>query len=91
MLLSEIIYIEEQISKLSTVSSNYMNYIPLLRPIYTVGGWLGLLNSREMADIGRRRYSYHNLLQKKLKQEISLGIDKPWYSMPASLTGRLLN
>ena len=79
LLLTEIIYIEEQITKFRDVSGNYLNYIPLLRPISTLAGWLGLQDGSHMADVGKRRYAYHAALQENLKKEITLGTDKPWY------------
>lgn len=78
LLLSEIIYIEEMITKYRDVSGNYLNYIPLLRPFSTLSGWLGLSNESLMADVGKRRYAYHAALQQNLRKEIELGVDKPW-------------
>ncbi|KAF4464133.1 3-hydroxyphenylacetate 6 hydroxylase [Fusarium albosuccineum] len=77
LLLSEIIYIEHQITKFRDVSGNYLNYIPLLRPLSVVAGWLGSQDGRHMADVGKRRYAYHAALQENLRKEIDLGIDKP--------------
>ncbi|KAF4956253.1 hypothetical protein FSARC_11652 [Fusarium sarcochroum] len=77
LLLSEVIYIEHQITKFRDVSGNYLNYIPVLRPISTVAGWLGSQEGKHMADVGRRRYAYHAALQQNLRSEIELGIDKP--------------
>lgn len=42
-----------------------------------MAGWLGLQKSSHMADVGKRRYAYHKLLQGKLKRDIADGIDRP--------------
>ena len=85
LLLTEIIYIEEQITKFRDVSGNYLNYIPLLRPLSTIAGWIGLQDGSHMANVGKRRYAYHAALQENLKKEIALGTDKPWYVIPATI------
>ncbi|KAI1645519.1 cytochrome P450 [Daldinia loculata] len=77
LVISEIIYIEEEISKFRNPTSNYSNYIPLLRPLNTVAGWLGLQKGSHMADVGKRRYAYHHVLQEKLKRDIADGVDRP--------------
>ncbi|CAH0058145.1 unnamed protein product, partial [Clonostachys solani] len=78
ILLSEILYIEEMITKYRDVSGNYLNYIPLLRPFSSAAELLGFSKGEKlMADIGKRRYAYHALLQKNLRGEIDLGVDKP--------------
>ncbi|CAG9990955.1 unnamed protein product, partial [Clonostachys byssicola] len=78
ILLSEILYIEEMITKYRDVSGNYLNYIPLLRPFSSAAEFLGFSKGEKiMADIGKRRYAYHALLQKNLRGEIDLGVDKP--------------
>ncbi|CAH0027119.1 unnamed protein product [Clonostachys rhizophaga] len=78
ILLSEILYIEEMITKYRDVSGNYLNYIPLLRPFSSAAELLGISKGEKiMADIGKRRYAYHALLQKNLRGEIDLGVDKP--------------
>lgn len=80
MLLSEILYIEEMITKYRDVSGNYLNYIPLLRPFSTAAELLGFSKGEKlMADVGKRRYGYHAALQQNLRREIELGVDKPWY------------
>lgn len=78
LLLSEIIYIEDQITKFRDVSGNYLNYIPLLRPLSVVADWFGSSDGKHMADVGKRRYAYHATLQTNLRKEIELGADKPW-------------
>ncbi|KAI0846810.1 cytochrome P450 [Daldinia vernicosa] len=77
LVISEIIYIEEEISKFRNPTSNYSNYIPLLRPLDTIAGWLGLQKGSHMADVGKRRYAYHHVLQEKLKRDIADGVDRP--------------
>lgn len=77
LVISEIIYIEEEISKFRNPTSNFSNYIPLLRPLNTVAGWLGLQKGSHMADVGKRRYAYHHVLQEKLKKDIADGVDRP--------------
>ncbi|KAI1373212.1 cytochrome P450 [Hypoxylon crocopeplum] len=77
LVISEIIYIEEEISKFRNPTSNFSNYIPLLRPLDTVAGWLGLQKGSHMADVGKRRYAYHNVLQEKLRRDIADGVDRP--------------
>ncbi|OTB05988.1 hypothetical protein M426DRAFT_72556 [Hypoxylon sp. CI-4A] len=77
LMISEIIYIEEEISRFRNPASNYSNYIPLLRPINDISGWLGLQKGSHMADIGKRRYAYHRVLQEKLKKDIANDVDRP--------------
>ncbi|KAI0135134.1 cytochrome P450 [Daldinia grandis] len=77
LVISEIIYIEEEISKFRNPTSNYSNYIPLLRPLDIVAGWLRLQKGSHMADVGKRRYAYHHVLQEKLKRDIADGVDRP--------------
>ncbi|KAI1073825.1 cytochrome P450 [Whalleya microplaca] len=77
LVISEILYIEDEISKFRNPASNFSNYIPLLRPLNTIAGWLGLQNASHMADIGKRRYAYHHVLQEKLRKDIANGIDRP--------------
>ncbi|KAI1476982.1 cytochrome P450 [Daldinia eschscholtzii] len=77
LVISEIIYIEEEISKFRNPTSNFSNYIPLLRPLNTIAGWLGLQKNSHMADVGKRRYAYHHVLQEKLKRDIADGVDRP--------------
>ncbi|KAI8956492.1 cytochrome P450 [Daldinia sp. FL1419] len=77
LVISEIIYIEEEISKFRNPTSNFSNYIPLLRPLNTIAGWLRLQKSSHMADVGKRRYAYHHVLQEKLKRDIADGVDRP--------------
>ncbi|KAF3062034.1 3-hydroxyphenylacetate 6-hydroxylase [Daldinia childiae] len=77
LVISEIIYIEEEISKFRNPTSNYSNYIPLLRPLNTIAGWIGLQKGSHMADVGKRRYAYHRVLQEKLKRDIADGVDRP--------------
>ena len=79
VLLSEILYIEEMITKYRDVSGNYLNYIPFLRPFSSFAELVGLSQGEElMASVGKRRYRYHAALQDNLKKEIELGVDKPW-------------
>lgn len=75
--LKEIIYIEEEISRLRETASNYANYIPLLRPLNTMAAWLGLQDGSHLTDVGKRRYAYHAALQANLRAEIAANIDKP--------------
>ncbi|KAI1105540.1 cytochrome P450 [Jackrogersella minutella] len=77
LVISEIIYIEEEISKFRNPTSNYSNYIPLLRPLDTIAGWLGLKQGSHMADVGKRRYAYHRVLQEMLRKDIADGVDRP--------------
>ncbi|KAI2473612.1 cytochrome P450 [Annulohypoxylon bovei var. microspora] len=77
LMISEILYIEEEISKFRNPTSNYSNYIPLLRPLNIIAGWLGLQKGSHMADIGKRRYAYHHVLQEKLRRDIAKGVDRP--------------
>ncbi|KAI1461872.1 cytochrome P450 [Annulohypoxylon moriforme] len=77
LMISEIVYIEEEISKFRNPTSNHSNYIPLLRPLNTIAGWLGLQKGSHMADIGKRRYAYHHVLQEKLRKDIADGVDRP--------------
>lgn len=77
LVISEIIYIEEEISKFRNPTSNFSNYIPLLRPLDTLAGWLGLQKGSHMADVGKRRVAYHNVLQEKLRRDIADGVDRP--------------
>ncbi|OHW98760.1 cytochrome p450 [Colletotrichum incanum] len=77
LLLSEIIYIEEQIAAFRDVSANYSNYIPVLRPLNTLADILGFQTGTRMADVGKRRHAYHAALQENLRREIALGIDRP--------------
>ncbi|KAI0004414.1 cytochrome P450 [Xylariaceae sp. FL0662B] len=77
LMISEILYIEDEISKFRNPTSNFSNYIPLLRPLNSVAGRLGLQRGSHMADIGRRRYAYHHVLQEKLREDISNGVDRP--------------
>ncbi|KAI2465946.1 cytochrome P450 [Annulohypoxylon bovei var. microspora] len=78
-LLSEIIYVEGEISKLRDTGKNYANYIPLLRYWGPVSEFMGL-NAQpkgHAADIGRRRFEYNNNLLEKLRDEVQKGEDKP--------------
>lgn len=75
--LKEIIYIEEEISRLRETSSNYDNYIPLLRPIKSLASAIGLVNSEHLASIGKRRHAYHAKLQARLRDDIASGTDQP--------------
>ncbi|KAI1103728.1 cytochrome P450 [Jackrogersella minutella] len=78
-LLSEIIYIESEISKLRDTGGNYANYIPLLRYWEPVAQFLGLdvQPKNHAADIGRRRLEYNSILLEKLREEVQRGEDKP--------------
>lgn len=77
LVISEILYIEDEISKFRNPTSNFSNYIPLLRPLNTIAGWLGLQKGSHMADVGKRRVAYHNVLQEKLRRDIADGVDRP--------------
>ncbi|KAI2623627.1 cytochrome P450 [Hypomontagnella submonticulosa] len=77
LVISEIIYIEEEISKFRNPTSNFSNYIPLLRPLNTIAGWLRLQKGSHMADVGKRRIAYHKVLQEKLRKDIADGVDRP--------------
>ena len=76
-ILKEIIYIEEEISRLRETSSNYANYIPILRPVNNIAAFLGVRDGSRLANIGKRRHAYHAKLQANLRDEISRGVDKP--------------
>ncbi|KAI1773191.1 cytochrome P450 [Hypoxylon cercidicola] len=78
-LLSEIIYVEGEISKFRDTGKNYANYIPLLRYWEPVAGFLGLnaQPKNHAADIGRRRLEYNSILLEKLREEVKRGEDKP--------------
>ncbi|OTB10519.1 hypothetical protein K445DRAFT_252780 [Daldinia sp. EC12] len=78
-LLSEIIYVEGEISKFRDTGKNYANYIPLLRywePLAQLFG-LDAQPKNHAADIGRRRLEYNDILLEKLKDEVRRGEDKP--------------
>ncbi|KAI0179855.1 cytochrome P450 [Hypoxylon sp. FL1284] len=78
-LLSEIIYVEGEISKFRDTGKNYTNYIPLLRYWEPVAQFLGLNGQpkNHAADIGRRRLEYNSILLKRLREEVRRGKDKP--------------
>ncbi|KAI8959187.1 cytochrome P450 [Daldinia sp. FL1419] len=78
-LLSEIIYVESEISKFRDTGKNYANYIPLLRYWEPVAQLIGLDSQprNHAADIGRRRLEYNDILLKKLRDEVRRGEDKP--------------
>lgn len=78
-LLSEIIYVEAEISKLRDTGRNYANYIPLLRYWEPVANALGLSAQpgNHAADIGRRRLEYNDMLLEKLRDEVKRGEDNP--------------
>ncbi|KAK7421712.1 hypothetical protein QQZ08_009800 [Neonectria magnoliae] len=78
-LFTEISYVESEISKLRDTSTNYANYIPLLRYWTPIAGLLGLNSGPKdhAADIGRRRLAYNDTLLNRLKDEVSRGEDKP--------------
>jgi 3-hydroxyphenylacetate 6-hydroxylase len=70
--LSEVIYVESEISKLRSTAVNYSNYIPFLRifePFQT--------SNTHGADIGKRRRDYNGVLLDELKAKIKAGIDAP--------------
>jgi 3-hydroxyphenylacetate 6-hydroxylase len=75
--LKEIIYVEEEISRLRETSSNYDNYIPLLRPLNSIASALGLKDGSHLASVGKRRHAYHAKLQERLREEIVSGTDQP--------------
>lgn len=78
-LLSEIIYVESEISKFRDTGKNYSNYIPILRYWDSFVGFLGLNSTpkNHAADIGRRRLAYNDVLLNRLKDEVERGEDKP--------------
>ncbi|OTA98769.1 hypothetical protein M426DRAFT_258122 [Hypoxylon sp. CI-4A] len=78
-LLSEIIYVESEISKFRDTGKNYANYIPLLRYWEPVAQFLRLDKQpkNHAAEIGRRRLEYNNNLLEKLREEVQRGEDKP--------------
>lgn len=78
-LLSEIVYVEGEISKLRDTGKNYANYIPLLRYWEPVAEFLRLnaQPKNHAANIGRRRLEYNNLLLEKLREEVRNSVDKP--------------
>ncbi|KAI0122757.1 cytochrome P450 [Daldinia grandis] len=78
-LLSEIIYVEGEISKFRDTGKNYANYIPLLRYWEPLAQFLGFdaQPKNHAADIGRRRLEYNDVLLEKLKDEVQRGEDKP--------------
>ncbi|KAM0335654.1 hypothetical protein ACHAQA_000703 [Verticillium albo-atrum] len=77
LVISEIIYIEEQIAQFRDVSSNYLNYIPLLRPLHSIASAIGLKDGAHAANVGRRRKAYHAALQSHLRTQIADGTDRP--------------
>ncbi|KAM0806470.1 putative 3-hydroxyphenylacetate 6 hydroxylase [Seiridium cardinale] len=81
LLISEIIYIEDEMSKPHDPTKNFANCIPLLRPLQKIKSLLHLpgsgSSSSHMADIGHRRYAYHEALQTKLRDDITHNVDKP--------------
>ncbi|KAK9769676.1 putative Cytochrome P450 [Seiridium cardinale] len=81
LLISEIIYIEDEMSKPHDPTKNFANCIPLLRPLQKIKRLLHLpgsgSSSSHMADIGHRRYAYHEALQTKLRDDITHNVDKP--------------
>ncbi|KAH7014654.1 cytochrome P450 [Microdochium trichocladiopsis] len=78
LLLSEIIYLEDEISRLRDPTSNFYNYIPLLRTVNSVADFLGLRRTKaHLASIGKRRYAYHQVLQDKLRRDIANHVDIP--------------
>ncbi|KAH9909728.1 cytochrome P450 [Xylariomycetidae sp. FL2044] len=77
LVISEILYIEDEISKVRNPTSNFSNYIPLLRPLNTLAGAIGLQKASHLPDVGKRRYAYHKVLQDKLKRDIADGVDRP--------------
>lgn len=77
LLLSEIIFIEDEISRFRDPTKNFANYIPLLRTVGTVSSWFGKSSASHMADVGKRRYAYHHALQENLRRDIANGTDRP--------------
>lgn len=77
-LMSEIIYVESQISALRDTSKNYSNYIPLLRYWAPMARILGLDRTPPgfASDIGRRRLAYNDILLERLRDEVARGVDK---------------
>ena len=65
-------YIEGQISKFRSVSSNLSNYIPILRVAGILRG-----ENKEAAAIGRQRELYNTELLAELKERIKAGTDTP--------------
>ncbi|KAK1625601.1 cytochrome P450 [Colletotrichum phormii] len=78
-LLSEIIYVESEISKIRDTGKNYTNYIPVGLEVQFGRDVLGLQSTpkNHAMDIGRRRLEYNDILLSRLKDEIAQGEDKP--------------
>jgi len=70
--LSEVIYVESEISKLRSTAVNYSNYIPFLRFFE-----LFQKSNTHGANIGKRRRDYNNILLDELKAKIKAGTDEP--------------
>jgi 3-hydroxyphenylacetate 6-hydroxylase len=78
-LMSEIIYVESEISKFRDTSKNYANYIPLLRWWEPLAALLRLNATprNHAADIGRRRLAYNDVLLTRLRNQVHKGEDQP--------------
>lgn len=70
--LSEIIYVESEISKLRSTAVNYSNYIPFLRIFEPFQR-----TNVHAVDIGRRRIQYNAVLLEELKERIKARTDEP--------------
>jgi 3-hydroxyphenylacetate 6-hydroxylase len=78
-LMSEIVYVESEISKFRDTSKNYANYIPLLRWWEPLASFLRLdaTPRNHAADIGRRRLAYNDALLERLRNQVHKGEDQP--------------
>lgn len=70
-------HVETEISRLRDITRNYENYIPLLRPLYSLAARLRLYDGDYMPSIGRRRAGYHRTLLEKLRKAVAAGADRP--------------
>jgi 3-hydroxyphenylacetate 6-hydroxylase len=70
--LSEVIYVESEISKLRSTSVNFSNYIPFLRFFEPFQK-----SNAHGANIGKRRKDYNEVLLDELKAKIKAGTDAP--------------
>ncbi|KAK7750527.1 hypothetical protein SLS62_007503 [Diatrype stigma] len=76
-IIKEIVHVETEISRLRDITRNYENYIPVLRPIYSLAARLRLYDGDYLPSIGRRRTGYHRTLLGKLRQAVATGTDRP--------------
>ncbi|KAF5863997.1 hypothetical protein ETB97_008932 [Aspergillus alliaceus] len=73
-LYSEIIEVEDEISRFRSPSKNLTNYIPLLRVLEPL---VWKKSAAHSADIGRRRIAYNNILFGQLLKAIDENTDVP--------------